>query len=62
MAKKKIVKQETVEGDVETGKGLGDIVEDVIKAVAPKIAKKNENCLGCKKRKRFLNNFNGIFK
>ena len=36
-------------------KGLGDRVESVIKAVAPKLHKKKENCNSCKRRKAILN-------
>lgn len=43
-------------------KGLGDQVEDVIKKVAPSLAKKFEDCPGCSKRKAYLNNnHNAIF-
>ena len=42
-------------------KGLGDKVESIIKTIAPKLAKRKENCKGCKKRKQWLNNFNATF-
>jgi len=42
-------------------KGLGDVVEDVIKTVAPKLAERFEDCEGCEKRKSRLNNFNANF-
>lgn len=45
----------------ENKKGLGDKVEEVIKIVAPKFAEKKKDCIGCKKRKRWLNNFNANF-
>ena len=42
-------------------KKLGDEVEEVIKKVLPKLAKKYEGCKGCGRRKKFLNNYNAIF-
>lgn len=42
-------------------KGLGDEVEEFIQKVAPTIAKKKKDCIGCKKRKKWLNNYNAIF-
>lgn len=41
--------------------GLGDKVENVIKKVAPSFAEKKKDCIGCKKRKKWLNNFNATF-
>ena len=42
--------------------GLGDQVEDLIKAIVPKLARRYKDCPSCKKRKEWLNNHNGIFK
>lgn len=36
--------------------GLGDLVEDAIKTVAPKFAEKKKDCNTCKERKDKLNN------
>lgn len=56
MAKKK----EQVE-EVESN-GVGDVVEKIIKTVAPKIAEKYKDCIGCKNRKIWMNrNLNGKF-
>lgn len=41
--------------------GLGDVVETAIKAVAPKFAESKKDCPTCKKRKKWLNNFNANF-
>ncbi len=38
-------------------KGLGDIVESVIKAVAPELAEEKKDCTECKDRKEKLNEF-----
>lgn len=43
-------------------KGLGDVVEDFIKAVVPKLAEKYKDCPSCKKRKEWLNNYNATIK
>ena len=42
-------------------KGLGDKVEAVIKTVAPEFAERKKDCISCKKKKKFLNNFGAIF-
>jgi len=42
-------------------KGLGDIVESAIKTIAPKLAEKKKDCIGCKNRKKWLNNIGAIF-
>lgn len=42
-------------------KGLGDKVEEIIQKVVPKLAEKKKGCIGCKKRKQWLNNFNATF-
>ena len=39
-------------------KGLGDVVEDAIKFVAPKLAERKKDCISCNKKKVWLNNFN----
>jgi|TARA_R110000796_G_scaffold59008_5_gene135949 hypothetical protein len=41
--------------------GLGDKVEKLIKKVAPKFAERKKDCIGCKKRKYWLNNINANF-
>tara|TARA_R110000803_G_scaffold210703_1_gene283303 strand:- start:3166 stop:3315 length:150 start_codon:yes stop_codon:yes gene_type:complete len=47
----------------ENKKGLGDLVTEVIKTVAPEFAEKNKDCPTCKKRRNWLNkNFNANFK
>lgn len=51
-------------------KGLGDMVKEGIKKVAPKVAEKYEDCEDCEERRvklnrvgRYLkNNFNAIFR
>lgn len=45
----------------EQKKGLGDVVESVIKTVAPKFAESKKDCINCKKKKVWLNNFGAIF-
>jgi hypothetical protein len=60
-----ISKEELQEVDKEVEdqeEGLGDFVEAVIQAVVPKLAEKYKDCSSCKKRKKWLNNINGIFK
>ena len=47
---------------MEQDKKLGDQVESLIKAVVPTLAEKYKECPSCKKRKEWLNNYNGIFK
>lgn len=42
-------------------KGLGDQAEEIIEKLAPKFAQKKKDCVSCKKRKQFLNNFNALF-
>ncbi len=39
-------------------KGLGDIVESAIKTIAPKFAESRKDCVSCKRKKKWLNNFN----
>lgn len=46
---------------MEEKEGLGDKVEKVIKKIAPRLAEKKKDCIGCKKRKKWLNNFNANF-
>jgi hypothetical protein len=47
--------------DSEDKKGLGDVVESLIKTTLPKIAAAKAGCISCKKRKIWLNNFGAIF-
>lgn len=59
--KKAIKKDEDCEG-CKKEKGVGDMVEGLIKTVAPKLAEKYKDCIGCKNRKVWMNkNLNGIF-
>ncbi len=53
--------EENVKEEIQKKELLGDKVEKVIKKIAPKLAEKNKDCVGCKKRKIFLNNVNAIF-
>ena len=41
-----------------TGDGLGDKVEKIIKTVLPKIAEKKKYCKSCNQKKQWLNSFN----
>jgi hypothetical protein len=43
---------------MEKKKGLGDKVEDLIKAIAPKLAERKKDCIRCNEKKIWLNNFN----
>ena len=43
------------------GKGLGDLTEDLIKAVAPRLAEAKKDCIPCKRKKEWLNNIGAIF-
>lgn len=45
----------------EQKKGLGDMVESAIKAVAPKFAESKKDCIRCKNKKIWLNNIGAIF-
>lgn len=50
------------ENKIEDEKGLGDVVKDTIKKVAPKLAKKYEDCEDCEKRAEKLNKFGRYIK
>tara|TARA_R110000851_G_scaffold162614_5_gene306454 strand:+ start:537 stop:743 length:207 start_codon:yes stop_codon:yes gene_type:complete len=39
-------------------KGLGDMVEELIKVVLPKLAEEKKDCISCNNKKIWLNNFN----
>jgi hypothetical protein len=43
-------------------KGLGDKVEDLIKAIAPELAERKKDCVDCNNKKEWLNrNINANF-
>lgn len=68
MSKSKDNKKKATDEVVEE-KGLGDMVKETIKKVAPKVAEKYEDCEDCEERRvklnkagRYLkNNINAIF-
>jgi len=44
---------------MENTKGLGDMVETIIKTVLPKTAERKKDCVSCNNKKQWLNNFSG---